>query len=144
MYYCAKLHDIWARNNSFMLGRGGNGPPTSYIWYTKPSLCWVKVKLQWVGATERNVYFVRREFFEHVCFISMYSILNSLSKYIYFYISKNIASYIFLLVFKIVESLQCILKEHFIFQLYFIKLSAATARFLLWNQCFSKLLGYIT
>ena len=41
----------------------------------------------------------------------MYSVLNKLSKYIYFYISKNIASYTFLLVFKIVESLKCILKR---------------------------------
>ena len=38
----------------------------------------------------------------------MYSILNKLSGYIYFDISKNIASYYFLLDFKIVEYLQCI------------------------------------
>ena len=36
----------------------------------------------------------------------MYSVLNRLSE---FYVSKNITSYTFLLVFKIVESLQCIL-----------------------------------
>ena len=43
----------------------------------------------------------------------MYSVLNTFSEYAYFYISKekNITSYIFFLVFKIVESLQCILKE---------------------------------
>ena len=40
----------------------------------------------------------------------MYSVLNTLSEYTNFYISKNITSYTFLLVFKIVESLQCILK----------------------------------
>ena len=40
----------------------------------------------------------------------MYSVLNTLSGYRYFYISKNITSYTFLLVFKIVENLQCILK----------------------------------
>ena len=40
----------------------------------------------------------------------MYSVLNTLSEYTYVYISKNITSYTFLLVFKIVESLQCILK----------------------------------
>ena len=39
----------------------------------------------------------------------MYSVLNTLSKYTYFYISKNITSYTFSLVSKIVESLQCIL-----------------------------------
>ena len=40
----------------------------------------------------------------------MYIVFNTLAKYIYFYISKNITSYSFLLVFKIVKSLQCILK----------------------------------
>ena len=40
----------------------------------------------------------------------MYSVLNALSEYTYFYISKNITLYTFLLDFKIVESLQCILK----------------------------------
>ena len=41
----------------------------------------------------------------------MYSLLNTLSEYTYFYISKNITSHTFLLVFKIVESLQCILNS---------------------------------
>ena len=37
----------------------------------------------------------------------MYSVLNKLSEYIYFHISKSINSYLFLLLeFKIVESLQ--------------------------------------
>ena len=40
----------------------------------------------------------------------MYSVLNTLSEYTYFSLSKNITSYTFLVVFKIVESLQCILK----------------------------------
>ena len=31
-------------------------------------------------------------FFQHLCFISMYSVLNTLSKYTYFYISKNVIS----------------------------------------------------
>ena len=35
----------------------------------------------------------------------MCSVLNKLSEYIYFYISKNITSYTFFLVFKIVENL---------------------------------------
>ena len=39
----------------------------------------------------------------------MYDVLNTLSEYTYFYVSKNITSNTFLLVFKIVESLQCIL-----------------------------------
>ena len=41
----------------------------------------------------------------------MYSVLNKLLEYIYFYITKNITSYAILLVFKIVESLKCILKS---------------------------------
>ena len=42
----------------------------------------------------------------------MYSVLNTLSEYTYSYISKNITLYTFLLVFKIVESVQCILKSY--------------------------------
>ena len=40
----------------------------------------------------------------------MYGVLNKLSEYSYCYISKNITSYTFVVVFRIVESLQCILK----------------------------------
>ena len=40
----------------------------------------------------------------------MYSVLNTLSEYTCLYISKNITSCIFLLVFEIFEYLQCILK----------------------------------
>ena len=58
-----------------------------------------------------TVFFFRRKFFQQLCFISMYSVLNTLSEYTYFYISKNITSYTFLLIFKIVESLQCILND---------------------------------
>ena len=47
-----------------------------------------------------------------MCFISMYSVLNTLLQYTYFYISKSITSYTFLLAFKIVVSLHCVsLKE---------------------------------
>ena len=41
----------------------------------------------------------------------MYSVLNTLSEYTCLYISKNITSYTFLLVFKVVENLQYILKS---------------------------------
>ena len=41
----------------------------------------------------------------------MYSVLNKLSEFAYFYISKNIASCSFLLVFKTIESLQCIFND---------------------------------
>ena len=46
-----------------------------------------------------------------MCFISMYGVLNALSEYLCFCISRNITSYTFLLVFIIVESLQYILRE---------------------------------
>ena len=39
-----------------------------------------------------------------MCFVSTYSVLNKLSKYIYFYISKNITSYTFLLLSKTLKS----------------------------------------
>ena len=41
----------------------------------------------------------------------MYGVLNALSEYLCFCISRNITSYTFLLVFIIVESLQYILRE---------------------------------
>ena len=41
----------------------------------------------------------------------MCSVLNKLLEFIYFYISKDITSYIFLLFFKIAEILQCILND---------------------------------
>ena len=54
--------------------------------------------------------FCAREILTFV-FSSMYSLLTTLSKYTYFSISENTTSYTFLLVSKIVESLQCILKR---------------------------------
>ena len=45
-----------------------------------------------------------------MCFIAMYSILNTLSGHTIFNIWKNFTSHTLLLVFKIVESLQCIFK----------------------------------
>ena len=42
----------------------------------------------------------------------MYSLLNILSEYTYFYISKNITFTLLLLVFKIVESLSVSLKDY--------------------------------
>ena len=52
--------------------------------------CKLKVNLWWVEARERkktvffvNVYVVRRNYFQHFCFILIYSILNNLSEYIY-------------------------------------------------------------
>ena len=52
-----------------------------------------------------------KETFFNISFISMYSVLNVLSKYTYFYISINISLCTFQLIFKIVESFQCILRD---------------------------------
>ena len=58
------------------------------------------------------VYFAWREFCKDLCFISVYSVLkNTLSEYTYFYISENITYTLLLFVFKIVKSLQFILKS---------------------------------
>ena len=48
----------------------------------------------------------------------MYSLLNTISEYTCFYISKNITSYFFLLVLKIVESLQCMLEQAISLQIF--------------------------
>ena len=69
----------------------------------------------------------------------MYSVFNTLSEYTYFYISKNTTSYTFLLVFKIVEGLKCILKsffyqlEPFLFQISF-RDGSSSASFILNEQ----------
>ena len=52
-----------------------------------------------------------------MCFSSMYSVSNTLSEHIYFYMSKNITSTLFWLVIKIVENLQCTLKDKINFYL---------------------------
>ena len=57
-----------------------------------------------------TVCFVRRDFFFKICFMLMYSALNTLSEYIYFYITKTLLHTLLLLILKIVESLQSILK----------------------------------
>ena len=83
----------------------------------------MKVKLWWAGAPERkkSAFFVPFILFtvsRLLCFISINSVLNTLWEYTHFYISKNITSYTFLIVFKIVESCQCILKNKYTFTSY--------------------------
>ena len=46
----------------------------------------------------------------NICFISMYSVLNKLSEYIYFYIWRNITSFFFVACL-IVKNRQCIVKH---------------------------------
>ena len=57
---------------------------------------------------KKSAFFVMRILLKKK--ISMYRVLNQLSENIYFDISKNIPSYAFLLVPKIVKNLQCISK----------------------------------
>ena len=82
-----------------------------FSWYKNRKL---KIKLLWVGACKRKksefLYrlFCPKETFLTACFISMYSVLTTLSEYTYFYILKKNYFIYFLLASKIVESLQCI------------------------------------
>ena len=62
-----------------------------------------KTVMSWSSQTKKEdnictVSFARRKFF-NIFFISMYSVMNTLSEYAVFYISKNITLYTFLLVF---------------------------------------------
>ena len=58
----------------------------------------LKVKLWCAGAQKRKksaffvatIYYVQKIFFKYLCFISMYNVLNTLSKYTCFYISKKL------------------------------------------------------
>ena len=54
-----------------------------------------KTVMSWSSRKKREdifctVSFVRKEFFQDLCFISIYRVLNAISEYTYFYISKNI------------------------------------------------------
>ena len=81
--------------------------------YKNPKLI---AKLWWVGPSKRKkrAFFVTFISFEgnffNICVLSQY-IVYWIHLYISFHISKNITSYTFLLVFKIVKRLKCILKK---------------------------------
>ena len=70
----------------------------------------------------------------------MYSVLKNLSEYTYSCIDKSITSYSFLLAFKIVKSLQCILKDNFARYNTFSLISSLMA---LLFKCGSRLLWVI-
>ena len=76
----------------------------------------LKVKMCWVGARERktSAFFVTfilssGNFFKHFCFISMNSVLNKVSEYIYFYIFTYQKT--LLHTHLLFESLQCVLNS---------------------------------
>ena len=67
---------------------------------------WIESKTEKLGnVKEKSAFCV-------MSLLSMYSVLNKFSEYLYI---KNISSDTFLLVFKIVESLKCILKTIMVF-----------------------------
>ena len=63
--------------------------------------------MSWSSPKKKRAFFVP---FLTFVFISVCSRLNTLSEYIFFYISKRLLYILLLLVFKIVENLQYILK----------------------------------
>ena len=70
-----------------------------------------KTVMSWISHRKLRAFFVlfilsKEIFFFNICFISVYSVSNKFSEYTYFYLSKHITLYTFLLVSKIVESLQ--------------------------------------
>ena len=76
----------------------------------------LKVKLWWVGAREKKraffVYFVWREFFFNICDLSHCTVYWIHFQNIYtFTYKKTLLHALLLLVFKIFQSLHCILKQ---------------------------------
>ena len=119
-----RVHEFVEKNTKFNKNKTESKMENSTHNSKRPSLSFSSyknrkliVKLWWVGAHKRKksifctVYFVRRKFFYHLCFISMYNVLNTLSEYLYFTYQKILVHTLSLLVFKIVESLLCILKN---------------------------------
>ena len=87
--------------------------------------CKLKVKLRWVGARDRNnstffVPFILSEwnFFSHLCLISMYSLLNTLSEHTYFQISKTLLHTLFCLLVKFQKAFSVSLKGTIIIKWY--------------------------
>ena len=75
---------------------------------SKAIMSWILQKKKKKEGIFCTVNFVQRK---NVCFTLMFSVLNTVSECTYFYI--YITSYTILLVFKIVQNLQCILKQLF-------------------------------
>ena len=60
-------------------------------------------------------FFLFKGNFSNICFIWMHSVLNTLSEYTYFYMSKNITSYTFCLSLKLSKALSVSLKLFWLF-----------------------------
>ena len=61
--------------------------------------------MSWSSRKKKKCIFCIKfeESFFNICDLSQNNVLNKLSEYIYFYISKNITSYTFLLAFKFLK-----------------------------------------
>ena len=59
-----------------------------------------------------KVYFVLRKYLQRLYFISMYRVLNKLSEYIYFYISKSITLLLFCLLLILSKAFSVSLNHH--------------------------------
>ena len=84
-------------------------------------------KNEWIF---RNSYFVQKNFFSHLCFVSICRVLNKYSEYIYFYIAKTFLTHFFAFLKKLLEaftvSLMAMKKLDWRFSLLF------------WSSCYIK------
>ena len=69
---------------------------------------WIESKTDELGHAKEECIFV-------MFLLPMLNVLYTFSEYLYFYVSRNITSATFLLVFKIVESIKCIFNKIMIF-----------------------------
>ena len=100
----------------------------------------LKKRSAFFGLFQQRLFCSKEIFLTLVFHLSVYSVLNKLSEYIYFYLSKNITSYTFPLVFKIVERLQYILKfKTFVFNKFNLILQVLH-HFIILSRCFCILL----
>ena len=101
---------VWVRIDVYIPHRKYHIKPYSSPWFSAASVAAIVHRnhffhlYQQIKSSESKVKFRQTS---NIC---VFSVLNTLSEYKYCYISKNVTSYIFLLVFKIIKNLQCILK----------------------------------
>ena len=115
-FYSRSVHAFyWIKISTLIKAKQNRKWKTPHTFLEGQTLCFssyknhqFKVKLYWVEARQiqKRAFFYccifSEENFFNICFGSMYSVLNTLSKYTYFYLSENIISYSFLLVFEMV------------------------------------------
>ena len=105
-----------------------------------------KAVMSWSSGKKKQgifciVSFVQRELFQDLCFISMYSVLNTLSEYTDFYISKKITSYTCCLLLKLTEAFSVSL-SHFNFTSSFSSNPWNSTPFVSDLKCFYHFLFY--